>query len=47
MIKLPTEYQYFIYVSRYSRWLEEENRLHENFLIENKEFEDIIKNYLK
>ena len=26
MIKLPTEYQYFIYVSRYSRWLEEENR---------------------
>ena len=26
MIKLPTEYQYFIYVSRYSRWIEEETR---------------------
>ena len=26
MDKLPTDYQHFIYVSRYSRWLETENR---------------------
>ena len=28
-------------------WFEEENILQEQLLIENKEFEDIIKNYLK
>ena len=26
MKKLPTDYQHFIYVSRYSRWIESENR---------------------
>ena len=25
-VTLPTPYQHFIYVSRYSRWLEKENR---------------------
>ena len=46
MKKLPTDYQHFIYVSRYSRWIESENR-RENWDETVKRYFDFFENHLK